>query len=136
MEQIPQSMKKISNVPTFKRVALFHDIQKQPSRGVLKERCSENMQQIHRRTPKLFCIFIEIALRHGCSSVNLLDIFRTPFPKNTSGRLLLDARSNDSRSNDARFKYKLSKQAIKLYKKTYKIRIMQLAHFIFAEQKT
>ena len=33
--------------------------------------------------------FIEIALRHGCSSVNLLDIFRTPFPKNTSGRLLL-----------------------------------------------
>ena len=28
-------------------------------------------------------------LRHGCSLVNLLDIFRTPFPKNTSGRLLL-----------------------------------------------
>ena len=33
--------------------------------------------------------FIEIALRHGCSPVNLLHIFRTPFPKNTSGRLLL-----------------------------------------------
>ena len=33
--------------------------------------------------------FIEIALRHGCSTVNLLHIFRTPFPKNTSGRLLL-----------------------------------------------
>ena len=32
---------------------------------------------------------IEIALRHGCSSVNLLHIFGTPFPKNTSGRLLL-----------------------------------------------
>ena len=28
-------------------------------------------------------------LRHGCFPVNLLDIFRTPFPKNTCGRLLL-----------------------------------------------
>ena len=33
--------------------------------------------------------FIEITLRHGCSPVNLLHIFRTPFPKNTSGWLLL-----------------------------------------------
>ena len=27
--------------------------------------------------------FIEITLRHGCSPVNMLHIFRTPFPKNT-----------------------------------------------------
>ena len=33
--------------------------------------------------------FIEITLGHGCSPVNLLHIFRIPFPKNTSGRLLL-----------------------------------------------
>ena len=33
--------------------------------------------------------FIEIALRHGCSPVNLLHIFRPRFPKNTFGRLLL-----------------------------------------------
>ena len=33
--------------------------------------------------------FIEVALRHGCSQVNLLHIFRTRSPKNTSGRLLL-----------------------------------------------
>ena len=33
--------------------------------------------------------FIEITLRHGCSPVNLLHIFRTPFPKNTSEELLL-----------------------------------------------
>ena len=33
--------------------------------------------------------FIQIALWHGCSPVNLLHIFRTPFPKNTSGGLLL-----------------------------------------------
>ena len=34
--------------------------------------------------------FIEITLRHGCSPVNLLHIFRTPFFKTTSGWLLLD----------------------------------------------
>ena len=58
---------------------------------------SENLQQIYRRTPicrsaisiKLQSNFIEIALRHGCSPVNLLHIFRTSFPKNTCGRLLL-----------------------------------------------
>ena len=38
---------------------------------------------------KLLCNFIEIVLRHGCSPVNLLDISRTPFPRNTSGRLLV-----------------------------------------------
>ena len=50
--------------------------QKQPSRGVFRRSCFENM-------PKC-----EIALRHGCCHVNLLDIFRTPFLKNVSGRLL------------------------------------------------
>ena len=39
---------------------------------------------------KLQSNFIEIALRHGCSPVNLLHIFRTAFPRNTSGWLLLD----------------------------------------------
>ena len=38
---------------------------------------------------KLFCNFIEIALGHRCFPVYLLHIFRTPFPKNTSGGLLL-----------------------------------------------
>ena len=55
------------------------------------------MQQIYRRkhssrsaiSIKMLCNFIEIALRHGCSPVNLLHIFRTPFPKNTSGGLCL-----------------------------------------------
>ena len=35
-------------------------------------------------------ISIKLPLRHGCSPVNLLDIFGTAFPKNTSGRLLLN----------------------------------------------
>ena len=38
---------------------------------------------------KLLCNFIEIALQHGCSPVNLLHIFGTPFLKNTYGGLLL-----------------------------------------------
>ena len=38
---------------------------------------------------KLLCNFIEIALWHGCSLVNLLHIFRTLFSRNTSGWLLL-----------------------------------------------
>ena len=63
------------------------------NRGVLKKRCSENMQQIYRRTPWRNVIsisnFIEITLQHGCSTVNLLHISRTAFLKNTSGRLLL-----------------------------------------------
>ena len=38
--------------------------------------------------------FIEITLRHGCSPVSLLDIFRTRFLKNTFGRLLLEIFKN------------------------------------------
>ena len=37
----------------------------------------------------MLCNFIEITLRHGCSPINLLQIFRTPFPTKTSGGLLL-----------------------------------------------
>ena len=33
--------------------------------------------------------FMEMTLRHGCSSVNLLYIFRIPFPNNISGWLVL-----------------------------------------------
>ena len=48
-------------------------VQKQPSRGALKKRCFENMQQIYRITPMPkcdLCNFIEITLRHWCSPVN------------------------------------------------------------------
>ena len=36
-------------------------IQKQPSRGVLNKRCSENMLQICRRTPMPKCDFNNVA---------------------------------------------------------------------------
>ena len=43
---------------------------------------------------KLQSNFIEITLWHGYSPVNSLHIFRTPFLKNTSGRLLLKILEN------------------------------------------
>ena len=76
----------------------FLFVQKHPSKSVIKKRCSENMQQICSRTLIGKCDFnkvlqlnnfIEITLRHGCSLVNSLHIFRTPFSKITSGGMLL-----------------------------------------------
>ena len=70
--------------PLKQAPSLFHfNSQKQPFKGVFRKRCSENMQQIYGRTamPKQL---IEGALRHWCSLVNLLHIFRVTSPKNTS----------------------------------------------------
>ena len=76
---------------------------KQLSRGVLSKSCSENMLNFTGEhscrsviSIKLLCNFIEIALWHGCSPVNLLNIFRTTFSKNTSGWLLLKTHTNQS----------------------------------------
>ena len=56
----------------------------------------KNMKQIYRKTPTLKCDVNKVALQlywnhfwHGCSSVSLMHIFRTPLHKNTSGWLLL-----------------------------------------------
>ena len=72
-------------------------------------RCSKKVQQIYRRTPmpkcdfsKVVSNFTEIALQHGCLPVNLPHISRTPFSRNTSGRLLLMIISgNEKRSNSS-----------------------------------
>ena len=70
-------------------------LQKQPTRGVLRKSCSENMQQIFRRTSTPKCDFVEILLRHGYSPVNLLHIFRTFFLRNSSSGLLLKLEVED-----------------------------------------
>ena len=67
---------------------LFLKSQKQLCRGVLTKTCSENMQQICRKTPMPKCDS-HFTLRHVYSHVSLLRIFRASFPKNNSGRLLL-----------------------------------------------
>ena len=45
------------------------------------------MQQIYKRTPMPKCDYNKVA--YGCFPVNLLYIFRTPFPNNTSEGLRL-----------------------------------------------
>ena len=45
---------------------------------------------------KLQTNFIEITLRHECSLLNLLHIFKRPFPKSTYRRLLLIIQNNIS----------------------------------------
>ena len=42
--------------------------------------------------------FIGITLWHGCSPVNLLHCFRTPFPKNTSGELFQKTPGNQGKN--------------------------------------
>ena len=59
-----------------RKIVWKHEIQKQPFRGILRKRCSENMQQIYRRTP----------------------MPKFDFNKNTSGRLLLQQKSGFEKS--------------------------------------
>ena len=58
----------------------------------LRKRCSENMQQIYRRTPKPKCDFNKVAKQiywNHTSAWVFSCKFRTPSPKNTSGWLHL-----------------------------------------------
>ena len=55
--------------------------------GVLQKRVFLKLSQNSLAT--LWQEETEITLRHGCSPVNMPHISRTPFPKNTSGGMLL-----------------------------------------------
>ena len=84
-------------IQTLESINETSNVQKQPSSSVLRKRCPENIQQLYTNTPMLKCDFnkvakLESSLRHGCSSVNLLYIFRTPFPKSTSRGLFLNVK--------------------------------------------
>ena len=86
-----------SNLIVFKSVFFYEfqweiyfklNIQKQPPRKI----CIKFTEEHPCRSVisvKLQSNFIEIILRHGCSPVNLLHIFRTPFLKNNPEWLLL-----------------------------------------------
>ena len=60
--------------PLDKNPAKDFGKKKQPSDGDLRKTCPENMHHIYRRTPMLKCD---------------TKVFRKPFPKNISGKLLL-----------------------------------------------
>ena len=53
---------RLSYQQIYRRSLEANNSQKQPSRGVLKKRFSENMQQIYRRIPMSRCDFNKVAL--------------------------------------------------------------------------
>ena len=55
--------------------------QKNSSIGVPRKSWSEKILQIYRRAPMQKCDFNKNTLRHRCSHVNLVHIFRTPSAK-------------------------------------------------------
>ena len=77
-------------------ISVRYYMQKQPSRGVPRKSVLKIYSKFTGEHPcrsaisiKLLSNFIKITFRHVCSPVNLLYIFRTPFPRNISGWLLL-----------------------------------------------
>ena len=78
---------------------------------------------------KLLCNFIEIALRHGCSPVNLLYISRTPFPRNTSGWLLLQGEWSSSESL-GQYEITISPQKKSFLLKIFLIKCEQIQSFL------
>ena len=75
---------------------MLRPYQKQSPRGLLRKRCSENMQQIYRRTPRLKCDFNKVAKKlcgnHTSAWVRsciFAAYFRNNFLKSNSGRLLV-----------------------------------------------
>ena len=82
----------------FRTFLLKHlwKVQKQPFKGVLLKRCSENMQQIYRRTPMPKCDFNKVAKELYWNrtsayvfSCKFAACFQNTFPKNTCKWLLL-----------------------------------------------
>ena len=67
-------------------------IQKQPSRGVLIKRCSENMHQIYKTHAEvrfqITCLAYSNHISTWVFSFKFAAYFQTPFPKNTSGGIL------------------------------------------------
>ena len=57
---------------------------------------------------KLLCNFIGITIRRGCSPVHLPHVFRTAFPKNTSGGLVLCKKGNSSMPDQKHNEYCIS----------------------------
>ena len=48
----------------YSGICTLRNFEKQPSRGVLRKRCSENIQQIYRRTPMPKCDYNKVAKQH------------------------------------------------------------------------
>ena len=95
----------------FNSMLLWKEREKQPLRGVPRKRCSENMQQMYRRTPMRKCDFNKVAtllkshFGMGVLLPNLQHIFRTPFLKNTSEWLHLKVASSHKKITPGKGSY-------------------------------
>ena len=78
-------------IQTFRLTQKSYNRSRHPEMFLRKDvlKICSKLTREHQSMSKLLCNFIEIALRHGCSPLNLLHIFRIPFPKNTAVWLLL-----------------------------------------------
>ena len=75
---------------------------------------------------ELFCNFIRITLRHGCSRVNLLRIFRTPCPNNISEGLLVSTLVTKDNFKQRYQRYIQAKRVMWIIKKMKKTRIKNI----------
>ena len=75
---------------SLKDIILKRIIRSSPAEVFLYKDVLKSAAELQENThDETLCNFIEITLCHGCSPINLLHIFRKPFPKNTSEGLLL-----------------------------------------------
>ena len=79
----------------FRNSYFAEHLQKLPSEVFLRKAFLKICSEFTRELPcqSVQSKFIKITLRHGCSPVNLMHIFRALFPKNTSEWLLLELRA-------------------------------------------
>ena len=99
--------------------------QKQPfgGEGVLNICSKFTGEHPHRSAISIKLHFSEIAILHWCSPINLLHIFRTPFPKNTSERL----------SSEITNAWKFKKKKKKKYLPAFFIFFMALFNYSLVE---
>ena len=78
-------------------IILHHTLGDKKCRSSLSEHPCRSVISI-----SLWSNFTEISLRHWCSAVNVLHIFRTHFSKNISGGMLLQVKRNGTwlKNND------------------------------------
>ena len=88
---------------------MFHSVSS-PLRNIVMKICSKFTGEQPCRNAIL--IKNKVSLQHACSPVHLMHMFRTAFPKGTSGKLLLDL-SNISHS--------LKNLNVKLFQLVYQV---------------
>ena len=104
-----------------------------PCRSVISIKLHSNFTEIilrHGCSPVNLSNFIEITRRYGCSPVNLLHICRIPFPKDTSGWLLLNIQQQKIRFEE-NLEQNLRQHGQQFENWLYKYKINKFLRFYF-----